>query len=189
MQKISFFTLKINQIMAIPQKYRSTVNAAAKAAGGLGVPGAFSFGLDVAGMITIWSLMIREIAIVSGHRVDAHFAKKIAYGVGAGVAAYVGGSKIAMKLLHLIPGMGTLAAIGVNTGLNFLFTYKLGSALAKMFDKGAFDDGDVTEAVYVLTTLVAALPALSDVSDMMALANEDVTPEMFERFKNLVKNA
>ena len=58
-----------------------------------------------------------------------------------------------------------------------------------MFDKGAFDDGDVTEAVYVLTTLVAALPAWSDASDMMALANEDVSPEMFERFKSLVKNA
>ncbi len=175
--------------MAIPQNYRSTVNAAAKAAGGLGVPGAFSFGLDVTGMITIWSLMIREIAIISGHRVDASFAKKIAYGVGAGIAAYIGGSKIAMKLLHLIPGLGSLAAIGVNSGLNFLFTYKLGSALSKMFDKGAFDDSDVTEAVYVLTTLVAAIPAWSDLNDMYVLANEDVTPEMMERFKSLVKNA
>lgn len=140
-------------------------------------------------MTIIWGLMIREIAAVSGHRIDSNYAKKIAYGVGAGVAAYVGGSKLAMKLLHLVPGFGTLAAIGVNSSLNFLFTYKLGSALAKLFDKGAFDESDTTEAVLVLTTLVAAVPDWNDMSDMLALANEDITPEMLERFKSIVRNA
>ena len=173
--------------MSIAKQYRPVVGAAAKAAAAIGVPGAFSFGLDVVGMGAIWAGMIREIAQRSNHKIDKHFAKKVAFGVSAGAGAYIGGSKIAMKLLHLIPGAGTLAAIGVNSFMNFLFTYKLGNGLSKMFDKGTFDDNDVAEAVIVLLGIVAVLPSLGEMHDMYALWSHDIDPEMFEHFKDLVK--
>lgn len=55
--------------MAVPMKYRRIVGAAAKAAGAIGVPGAFSFGLDVAVMGTIWAAMIFAVAERSSHRI------------------------------------------------------------------------------------------------------------------------
>ena len=173
--------------MSIAKQYRPVVGAAAKAAAAIGVPGAFSFGLDVVGMGAIWAGMIREIAHQSVHKIDNHYAKKVACGIAAGAGAYVGGSKLAMKLLHLIPGAGTLAAIGVNCFMHFLFTYKLGHGISKMFKKGSFDDYDAAQAVIVLLGVVAVLPSVGEMQDMYALWSHDIDPEMFEHFKDLVK--
>lgn len=182
-----FLTTQNLNSMSIAKQYRPVVGAAAKAAAAIGVPGAFSFGLDVVGMGTIWAAMIREIAQRSGHEVDMQYAKKIACGIAAGAGAYIGGSKLAMKLLHLIPGAGTLAAIGVNSFMNFLFTYKLGHGLSKMFEKGSYDDSDAAQAVIVLLGVVAVLPSWGEMHDMYALWSHDIDPEMFEHFKDLVK--
>jgi uncharacterized protein (DUF697 family) len=158
--------------MAVKKQYRDIVRRATVASGAIGVPGALSFGLDVTAMSGVWVTMILAISDKSKHRVDKVFATKLAAGVLAGVAAYVGGSKIAMGLLHLIPGAGTLAAMGVNSSLNALFTYKLGHALSNLFDKGEFDDSDVTNAIHALLTLIVGLPTWSEMSDLVALIRE-----------------
>jgi len=155
--------------MAVEQKYRDIVRNATMAAGAIGVPGAFSFGADVAAMTGIWATMIVSISQKSGHKVDKVFATKLASGVLAGVGAYVGGSKIAMKLLHLIPGFGSLAAIGVNSTLNALFTYKLGHAISNLFNKGSFDTSDITNTVTILLTLVVGLPTFDELSDLISM--------------------
>jgi uncharacterized protein (DUF697 family) len=166
----------------VPDKYRGIVGAGAKAAGAIGVPGAFSFGLDVTVMGVIWTSMVLAIAEKSQHKVDKAFAIKLTTGVLAGVAAYVGGSKLAMKLLHLIPVAGSLAAIGVNSSLNYLFTYKFGNAMAKLFDKGTFDTSDTQEVIITLLTLVAAIPAVDEVGDMIQLASEPLDRKTFDEF-------
>jgi len=170
--------------MAVKKQYRPIVGAASKAAGIIGVPGAFSFGLDVTVMSGIWAAMIISICAKSNHKVDKTFALKIATGVLSGVAAYVGGSKIAMKLLHLIPGAGSIAAIGVNSTLNYLFTYKLGHAFSNLFDRGEFDDEDVKGLVMTLLTLVAAFPTLDEIGDMASLATEPVDESLVRTFKS-----
>lgn len=168
--------------MAIKHKYRNIVGAGTKAAGAIGIPGAFSFGLDVTVMSSIWVTMLIAISKRSNHTMDLAFALKVTSGVLAGVAAYVGGSKLAMKLLHLIPGIGTLGAIGVNSSLNYLFTYKFGHAISNLFDRGEFDKSDVVAMVSSIMTLVAAIPTLDEARDMVSLGSEAVDRTSFEAF-------
>ncbi|MEM7370674.1 MAG: DUF697 domain-containing protein [Bacteroidota bacterium] len=158
--------------MAVPKKYRQIVRTGTVAAGGIGVPGAFSFGADIAAMSTTWIAMILSIADKSGHRMNNVYASKLCASVLSGVGAYVGGSKIAMKLLHLIPAAGTLAAIGVNSLLNALFTYKMGHALSRLFDKGDFDEGDIADMAATLLTLVACFPTAGEIADFTSLMTD-----------------
>jgi hypothetical protein len=169
--------------MAVKQQYREIVGAASKAAGLVGIPGAFSFGLDVTVVGGIWAGMIVALGAKSNHQIDKTFALKLSTGVLAGVAAYVGGSKIAMKLLHLIPGAGTLAAIGVNSSLNYLFTYKVGHAISNLFDKGSYDASDVNNLVTTTLTLIVGIPTLGEIGDMMNLATEPVNSELLTSFR------
>ena len=158
--------------MAVKQKYRGIVRTATMSAGAIGVPGAFSFGADVAAMSTIWVSMIIAISEKSGHKVNGAYAAKLASCVLAGVGAYVGGSKIAMKLLHLIPVAGTLSAIGVNSLLNGLYTYKLGHAISNLFDKGRLDLSDGAVAAATILSLVTCIPTPGEMSDVVVLIME-----------------
>jgi hypothetical protein len=158
--------------MAIPKEYRGIVGTGARAAGVAGVPGAFSFGLDVIAMGSIWTAMIIAIAGKSNHKIDKAFAAKITSGVLAGVAAYLTGSKIAMKIFHFIPGIGTLSAIGINSSLNYLFTYKFGSAIVRLFSTGQFSTLEIGIAVMSILCIVIKIPTWNEASDMVALATE-----------------
>jgi hypothetical protein len=155
--------------MAVKAQYREIVRNGTLTAGAAGLPGAFSFGLDVSVMSGIWIAMMIAISSESAHRTDKIFATKLVSGVLAGVAAYVGGSKIAVGLLHLIPGAGSLAAMGVNSGMNALYTYKFGHAMSNLFDKGNFDEGDVTAAIAAVLTLVACIPSFDEISDFVSM--------------------
>jgi uncharacterized protein (DUF697 family) len=157
--------------MAINWQYRDIVRNATLAAGAIGVPGAFSFGADITAMTATWGAMTVAIAKKSGHQMDAAFSAKVVTGVLAGVAGYLGGSKIATALVSLIPG-GVLVAVGVNSALNALFTYKLGDALAKLFDKGQFDSSDVATAVTTLLSLVVGMPTFGQLRDFGSLLAE-----------------
>jgi len=158
--------------MSVKAQYREIVRNGTVSAGAVGVPGAFSFGLDVTAMTTIWGAMMIAIADRSAHRTDKVFVTKVVAGVLAGVGAYVGGTKIATMLLHLIPGAGTLAAMGVNSGLNALFTYRFGHAISDLFDKGSFSPSDVATAVTTVLTMVACLPHPNEILDFLSILRE-----------------
>jgi uncharacterized protein (DUF697 family) len=132
------------------KKYEGIINKATLAAGAIGAPGAFSFGLDVSVMTGIWGTMIVAIAEKSGREMDKTTAAKIASGVAAGVAAYIAGSKLAVNVIRFIPGPGTLAAMAANTGLNAWYTRSLGHVLVDMFEREEFELTDVGSAVYVI---------------------------------------
>lgn len=71
--------------MAIPARYQPAIQTACLSAGAIGVPGAFSAGLDISAMAGIWSTMMVAIAMESGHKIDTVFAGKVAAAVAAGV--------------------------------------------------------------------------------------------------------
>jgi uncharacterized protein (DUF697 family) len=171
--------------MPVPDRYRPIVKAASLSAGAIGVPGAFSFGLDVTVMSGIWTTMVLAIASESEHDIDKAFATKLVSGVLAGVAGYVGGSKIAMKLLHVIPGAGTLSAIGVNSFLNFFFTWRIGKALSTLFERGDFSMEDAGEMVGYMMTIVTPFPRPEELGEMISVVRDTSfdKPEVFQLFE------
>lgn len=166
----------------IPEKYKPIVGAAAKTAGAIGVPGAFSFGLDVTAMTGIWGTMTVAIAEKSGHKVDKIFAGKLASAVLVGVGGYVGGSKIVMKLFHLVPGAGSIAAMGVNSFMNAWFTYRVGKALANLFDTGDYSPKDLKSMVQYLLIIIMPVPTISELGEAVSLmaGTSFVKPETFK---------
>ena len=159
--------------MAVKQEYRQIVKTATITAGGIGVPGAFSFGVDVVALSGTWAVMILAIASKSGHEVDKPFAAKLTAGVAAGVGAYIVGSKVATQLLHLVPIAGTLAAIGINSSLNALYTYKVGSAVSVLFDKGGFEEADMADMMNGLLRVIATVPTRGEIADIILMMTKE----------------
>jgi hypothetical protein len=79
--------------MPVKPKYKDTVSTAMMSAAALGLPGVFVPALDMGGMATIWTAMITSIANKSGHEVSANMVAKLVAAAGAGVSAYLVGSK------------------------------------------------------------------------------------------------
>ena len=125
-------------------------------------------------MTGIWAAMIVGLGAKSNHKVDKIFAAKLATGILTGIAAYVAGSKIAMNLLHLIPAAGSIAAMGVNGTLNYVFTYRIGHTISKLFDKGSYDEADVNGLLTTVLTSVGFKPTLAEIIDMATLGREAV---------------
>lgn len=121
--------------MAVPERFRKIVGGATAAAGGVGIVGAFSFGSDVLVLKGIWvtgALMILE---KEGVEISKTELLRLTTSALVGAATFVAGSKIAAKLFHMIPGPGTIAAMGVNSFLDAFFTYRFLRSVAKVFDK------------------------------------------------------
>lgn len=159
--------------MTVELEYRDIVEKAVITAAGIGVPGALSFGLDVAALSTTWAVMIAAIADESGHDMDKVFAAKLTAGVLAGVGGYVAGSKLVMTLLNFIPGAGTLAAMGVNGVMNALYTYKMGHAMSTLLDKDGFREADIGEMAESLVAVVISKPSLTEFKDIIQMVREN----------------
>lgn len=157
--------------MAIPVKYRSIVVTATKAAGAAGIPGAFLGPVDVAAMAGIWGVMIYAIAEKSDHGavLNKNTAVTLATSIAEGLALYVGGSKVASYLLHLIPGVGTVGAVGVNVFMNALYTYRLGSHVAKMFERTTLSTEDLLGSAKIIATALVGLPSMSDAHAVVSI--------------------
>jgi len=149
-------------------KYSGIINKATWAAGGIGVPGALFFGLDVTVMAGIWATMILSIADKSGREIDKTWAAKVASGVATGIAAYVGGSKLAVGILGWIPVVGWIPAMAVNSTLNAWFTRNLGHAMVDMFERENFEFTDVSNAVSIILTSMGGDKIKGQVQDVMA---------------------
>ena len=71
--------------------------------------------------------------------------------------------------VHLVPGAGTLAAIGASSAMNALFTYKFGVAVAKAFEEDRFDLGNAALAATAVLAGVCSLPSLGEIREVLAL--------------------
>ena len=157
----------------VPAQYQSIVRKSAMAAAAVGIPGAFSFGLDVTAMSGIWITMTLAVAKESGHDVDQAFVTKPVAGVASGTAGYIGGSKVATTLLHIIPGAGSMAAMSVNSALDFLYTWRLGSALADLFDRPDFAPSDAARMARNIAGAIGVLPTYGELRSIIRILRGD----------------
>jgi hypothetical protein len=131
------------------------VQLAARAAGGLGVPGLFSPGLDEAGMYSIWFAMVTTIAKRSGAEVSAATVAKLVSAALAGAAAYSLGSKVltwgVIAVGAAAPFATVPAAIAMNVGLNAYLTRRLGRRCIARFSDPRFSARDVLDLARGLT--------------------------------------
>lgn len=151
--------------MAISQRSQTIIDNAALAAGGLGIPGIFVPGVDIAGMAVIWGKMVMDLAEASGHKVDAKFGVKMVSSLTAGVTLYIGGGKLMTWFLNFIPGIGSIAAAGINAMFNWIYTLRLGKLVANQFSKPGFDAGTLLISASGLASMVFAIPTLSEFQD------------------------
>jgi len=152
--------------MSVPERFRKIVGGGALYAGAVGVPGAFAFGADVPILISIWCIGGVMIASEAGNVTTKDHFKGIATSTLSGAALFLAGSKFAASLFNLLPGPGTMAAIGVNSSLNAFFTYRFLRSVAKVYDK--FDTEElIMQNLLSLASLFSIFDIGSDVADMM----------------------
>jgi hypothetical protein len=151
--------------MSVPNRFRSIVGGASLAAGAVGVPGAFAFGADVPVLIGIWASGAALIVDEAGGSFSKEDLVPLATATVTGTATFIAGSKLAAKLFHLVPGPGTLAAIGVNSFLDAFFTYRFLRAVAKVYDQR--DPEEITYQMLMnCISLFSAWTFLDDIKDM-----------------------
>lgn len=115
--------------MTIPVEYQGAVGKGLRYAGLAGVPGAFTFVADVAGLGVVWGGLIFTVARRQGHELDFEVAKGLAGSVLEPVRQVAGGAKLGARLLKWVPGPWTLASIGISAGLNMLYTLRFSEIL------------------------------------------------------------
>lgn len=155
--------------MAINEKYRIITRNALVAATAAGPLGAFTGPFDCAAVGTIWTTMVVAMAEKSGREFSTSFISKFIATLGVGVAAYYGGCKAATMLFHMIPGAGTIMAMGVSSFMNALFTYKVAEAVTGQLDNDDFNAHDAELAAGAIITIVCSLPTINEVKDMIGI--------------------
>lgn len=151
--------------MSVPDRFRPIVGAGSAAAGAIGVPGSFVPGADVPILLSIWGVGGCLIADESGNAGCKGALKGFIASSLSGSALFVGGSKLASTCFHLVPGPGTLAAIGVNSSLNAFFTYRFLRCVSKVFDR--LDDEEmIMQSLASGVTLFSVFGIASDFADM-----------------------
>jgi uncharacterized protein (DUF697 family) len=154
--------------MALERHYE-TIKTGVVAAGVAGPVGAIPGPLDALAIGGIWTIMLVSIAKKSGHQLSEAYVAKFVSIVSAGAVGYYGGCKVAGWLLNLIPGAGTLAAMGVSAVLNIIFTYKFGVTVADIFDRDEFNLNDAATAASAVLLLLCAVPTLHDIREIIRL--------------------
>lgn len=132
----------------------------------MAVPGTFIPAADVTGIVGGWALMIVKIAADCDRQMDRDTAVKIATSILAGAAGYIGGSKIfTVGLQFVLPGLGTLGALALNSLLNFLYTIRLGRFIALQMEKPGFDTEDWANLIPEITSVVFAMPSVMELRE------------------------
>lgn len=131
----------------IPYALRESVKLAITEAGALGTIGAFSTALDVANIAVWWGYLLVEYSRYYGVKVDKATAKKICSTALLGMGGYYLGCATATKLFHLIPGAGTLTAMGISALQNIIFTYRFAMTLTRIFRRRTVDINTLADSI------------------------------------------
>lgn len=159
--------------MTIETKYRGVIKTAALAAAGVGGPGLFLPALDTTAVAGIWTTMVLRIGEVSGRGITRASAAKVACAAVAACSAYLFGSKIltwaAMPLVAAFPLAGVPMATALNVVLNGLFTFRLGSACARNFERPDFSADELLEMSLSLTGVMISVPSVEELREVKDL--------------------
>lgn len=133
--------------MEIPNALRSDVKLAILETGLLGPIGSFSTVADVASIGGWWGYLLVKYAGYYGMELDKEAAKKICSTAILGMGGYYLGCKTATRLFHMIPGAGTITAMGISALQNIIFTYRFAITLARIFSRGNVNRDSLVEAI------------------------------------------
>jgi hypothetical protein len=158
--------------MSLDRKYHPIVQKAVVAATAAGPLGAFTGPFDMAAVGTIWTTMFLAMADKAAVKVDGEFAKKFVVTAGTGAAGYIGGCKLATMLFHLIPGAGTLTAMGVSSAINAIYTLKFAHGIGKLFEKREFGLVDAADAATVVLAVLCTMPRPAEFQEVFHMKNE-----------------
>jgi hypothetical protein len=150
------------------RKHEGAIYGSAYTAAALGVPGAFTPGLDTLGVAGTWATMMCIIASNANRQLDRPTALKLMSAILSAAAGYLGGSKVFTFALNLIPGLGQLGAIGINSFLNFIYTIRLGKFIAIQMEKNDFDIDDWSNLVPEIIATVFALPSVIEMREAVS---------------------
>jgi uncharacterized protein (DUF697 family) len=153
--------------------YDDIIAAAVVTAAGFGAGTAFAPGADIALCGGTWITMMGAIADRSGHEENKEFWGKVIASVGMGAAGYWAGSKVFTGILfYVIPGAGSVTAAALNALLNGLYTWRLGTSFANLFDKTGFDLSDAGAVARYLRSALAPIPTYAEVRHVWDLIRE-----------------
>lgn len=118
----------------ISYKFRENAQIALIAAAGVGPLGSLSSVADIASIAGIWGTYLYSVASSEGYHMDSDSAVNICKAALLGMGGYYVGCKTATRMFWLIPGAGWLAAMGVSSIANILFTYRFALTVCTMFE-------------------------------------------------------
>lgn len=153
--------------MEIPYTLRADAKLTIAETGLLGPIGAFSSVADIASIAGWWGYLLVQYAKYYGMTLDKEDAKKICSTALLGMGGYYLGCKTASKLFHLIPGAGSLAAMGISSLQNIIFTYRFAITLTRIFSNGNLDYDTLVESIKFMFAGVAI--GIASVKDIVEL--------------------
>ena len=157
----------INDNMEIPYALRVDVKLAIAETGLLGPIGAFSSVADVASIAGWWGYLLVQYSKHYGVALDKEAAKKICSTALLGMGGYYLGCKTATKLFHMIPGAGTLAAMGISSLQNIIFTYRFAITLTRIFNKGNVDYDTLADSIkYMFAGVAIGILSIKDIVEL-----------------------
>lgn len=136
--------------MEIPNELRSDARLAIAETGLLGPIGAFSSVADIASIAGWWGYLLVQYSKHYGYSLEKEMAKKLCSSALIGMGGYYAGCKTATKLFHLIPGAGTLIAMGLSSLANVIFTYRFAVTLTRIFEKGSVDFDSMVDSIKIM---------------------------------------
>lgn len=133
----------------IPCNHRGKAQIALIAAASLGPIGSISSAADIASIAGIWGTYLYSVASKEGYSIDKDAAVKICKSALLGLGGYYVGCKTATKFFWLIPGAGWVAAMGISSLTNILFTYRFALTVCSMFNSSgeALEIGEISENI------------------------------------------
>lgn len=153
--------------MEIPYELRFDVKLAIFETGALGPIGAFSSAVDIASIAGWWGYLLTCYTKHYGYAMDKELAKKICSTALLGMGGYYLGCKTATKLFHLIPGAGTIAAMGISSLQNMIFTYRFAITLTRIFNKGIVNYDTLADSIkYMFAGTATGILSVKDIVDL-----------------------
>ena len=153
--------------MEIPKNMREDVKFAILEAGAFGPIGAFSTAADVGAIATVWGYLLFKYTKHYGYKLENDDAVKICTTALLGLGGYYAGCKMATKLFHIIPGAGTLLAMGISSLANVIFTYRFALALTRIFQSPKIDIKNLAKTI--ITVFAGTINAVQNVIDIIDL--------------------
>lgn len=147
--------------MASTYEIDRIISIGTKAAGGVGLIGAFTG--DMPALAGIWGTMIYRIAQENDVDFDSDTCVKVATSVIASAASFMGGAALLSKILTF-SGVGLMLGVGINCAINYFYTWRLGVAFDEIFDDYGVDTAVQKLADIAIKRLILA-PSLSEVEE------------------------